>query len=76
MPTYNFLNNKTQKIKTEFMSISEMETYLVENPNMSLVLSTPSIVSGVDGLRKPDNAFRDLLGRIKRNNRRSTIDTR
>lgn len=75
MPTYRFRDEKN-KIEEIFMSISEMEEYRKDNPKKSLVPVAPSIVSGVDGLRKPDNAFRDLLRKIKKNNKGSIIDVR
>lgn len=76
MPTYRFRDEKSKKIEEVFMSISEMEDHLKNNPTVSLVPAAPAIVSGVDGLRRPDNAFRDLLRKIKKNNRGSNINIR
>lgn len=74
MPTYSIKDKATQKIDRMFMSISEMEKYIATHPNKSLVLSCPAIVSGVSGLRKPDEGFRDILRNIKSKHRKSTID--
>ena len=37
MPTYSFRNTKTGKEYEEFMSISERETLLKENPEIKLM---------------------------------------
>lgn len=73
MPTYSFRNTKTGKEYEEFMSISERETLLKENPEIEPMLTTPAIVSGVDGLRKPDDSFRDILRNIKKKHKGSDL---
>ena len=73
MPTYCFKNTKTGKEYEEFMSISERETLLKENPEIEPILTTAMIVSGVDGLRKPDDSFRDILRNIKKKHKGSDI---
>lgn len=78
MPTYRFLDNDTGEEFTDFMSISALDVYLSENPNLTqLVNGAPMIVSGVP--LKPDNGFRDLLKEIKKNHSqgltKSTINT-
>ena len=65
MPTYLFFNNDTGETYEDFMSISDRDEYLKENPHVTqLVNGAPMIVSG-RGMKKPDSGFRDLLGRIK-----------
>ena len=66
MPTYDFKNTKTGEVWEEFMTISERDQFMNANPHVVPVLSTPMIVSGVDGLRKPDDSFRDILRNIKK----------
>lgn len=66
MPTYNFINNDTGDEFEEFMGISEMEQYLLDNTNITLSVSAPAIVSGVP--KKPDSGFRDILNNIKKGN--------
>lgn len=78
MPTYSFLNNKTGEEFTEFMSISELDNFLKENPDIvQLVNGAPMLVSGVN--QKPDQGFRDLLKDIKKKHSggltKSTINT-
>jgi hypothetical protein len=78
MPTYRFLNNETGEEFEDFMSISALEVFLAENPNLTqLVNGAPMIASG-RGMTKPDNGFRDLLKEMKKKNSkgisRSTIN--
>jgi len=79
MPTYKFLNNDTGEEYEEFMSISALDAYLEENPNLTqLVNGAPALSSG-RGIGKPDAGFRDVLKQIKKNANkgitRSTINT-
>lgn len=78
MPTYIIRNNETGVEEEKFLRIAEMEELLKSNPSLSLVHrdSSAMIVSGVSaGRNKPDDSFRDILRRIKKNNRGSRIDT-
>jgi hypothetical protein len=76
MPKYTFENTKTGEVFDDFMSISQMETYLDENKHIRQQLSTPLIVSGVSsGKNKPDSGFRDILKTIKKRHPRSTVNT-
>jgi hypothetical protein len=79
VPTYKFLNTKTNEEFDEFMSISALEGYLKDNPHfVQLVSGAPAIVSG-RGHKKPDQGFRDVLREIKKKHSkgitRSTINT-
>ena len=47
MPTYTFINTKTNKEHTEMMTISEMETYLEQNPHIKQAIKSLNIVGGV-----------------------------
>lgn len=76
MPIYTFCNTITNIDEDIFMKYSEVELHLKNNPNLVMVISAPSIISGVEsGSNKPDEGFRDILRTIKKNNRRSTINT-
>ena len=79
MPTYKFLNNSTGEEFEDFMSISALDQFLSENPNVvQLINGAPAISSG-RGMGKPDSGFRDLLKEMKKKNSkgitRSTINT-
>lgn len=76
MPIYDFKNKETGELQPDvLMSISAMEKYLEDHPEMSLhISSAPEIADPVKlGIRKTPASFRDLLGHIKKKHRRSTI---
>jgi hypothetical protein len=76
MPRYTFVNTKTDEVFDEFMTISQMETYLEENTHIRQKIGAPLIVSGVSsGKNKPDSGFRDILKTIKKRHPRSTVNT-
>ena len=64
MPTYDLRNKKTGEVTEVQMTISEKEEYLKKNKHLEQVLGMPQIVSGTDGLRKPDDSFRDILREV------------
>jgi hypothetical protein len=76
MPRYTFVNTKTDEVFDDFMTISQMETYLEENPHIRQEIGAPQIVSGVSsGRNKPDSGFRDILKTIKKRHPRSKVNT-
>ena len=76
MPTYTFRDTITTVDEDIFIKYSEVESYLTNNPTKIKIVTSPSIISGVEsGRNKPDENFRDILRTIKKNNRRSTINT-
>lgn len=76
MPTYNLRNKNTGEETTQFMFMSELDQYLIDNPHMETVPASPAIVSGVASARmKPDDGFRDLLRTIKKANPKSDVNT-
>ncbi len=77
MPLYNFKNKTTEEVTERFMSISAMEQFLVENPDMEIYhASAPAIGDTVRmGMKKTPESFRNLLKNIsKRAGRRSTVN--
>ena len=76
MPTYDFENKKPGEGFEKLMTIAEKEQYLKNNPNIQQLLGMPKIVSGVDGLRKTDDSFRDILRNIdkKHKSRKNTMN--
>jgi hypothetical protein len=79
MPTYKFLNTSTGEEFEDFMSISALEQYLNDNPNITQLVNGAPLVHSGRGLGKPEQGFRDLLKDIKKKNSRgisrSTINT-
>ena len=76
MPTYQFRNKKTGEFEDHIhvLTISEMEQYEKDHPELEAAITAPLIHSG-RGLKKPEDGFRDLLKTIKRNNRKGQINT-
>ncbi len=70
MPTYSFIDNNTGEEFEEFMSISALDVYLKENPNLTQTVNGAPLISSGRGMGKPDNTFRDLLKEVKKNNSR------
>ena len=69
MPTYDFKNKDTGEVTELVMSISKMEQYCKDNPNMKQVISTSSnnIISNKDGsvLTKAGDGWKEVQDRIK-----------
>ena len=63
MPTYIFKNNKTDETYEKFLSMSEREEYLKDNPDVIQVPTAPAVVSGVGGI-KTDGGFNEVLSKI------------
>ena len=65
MPAYLFRDKETGDVWEEFMSYSQRQTYLDENPDIEPVVTAPAIVSGVAGItHKNDSGFNDMMSRI------------
>ena len=82
MPTYTFMNTKTNEIYDDIMSYSDMLSLLEHNPHIKKIIQPPKFAdpTRIDGARgKPDDAFRDRLKEIKKAHsgglRKSTINT-
>lgn len=74
MPTYTFRNKKTGEEYTRYLSLSDREKYLEENPDVEQLIVKPNgFVTGHN--MKPDDGFRDILRNIKKNYPGSTIET-
>jgi hypothetical protein len=77
MPTYTFVDNATGEYFEEFMSMSDLDDYVKNNPNVTQTIGAVNLIAGVP--KKPDDSFRDILRRIKKGNSkgltRSTINT-
>jgi hypothetical protein len=65
MPLYEVRNKNTGEIWEEFLSISAMEDYLRDNPDVERVISAPNIIGGIAGVtHKNDSGFNDMMSRI------------
>jgi hypothetical protein len=66
MPYYTFKDHNTNNTFTEFMKISEMEEYRLNNPHIELLPASPPIGDPHRlGLIKPSSQFTDKLKAIK-----------
>ena len=68
MPLYDFEDTKTGEQFELQLKISEKDDFLKANPNLKQLIGTPMIVGGVDGLRKPDEGFNEVLQKIGEQN--------
>ena len=80
MPNYQFLDTKTGEEYTKFLHISDLDEYLEGNVHVNQIIGAPAIGDSVrQGLKKPDEGFRDVLREIKKKNSigqtKSTINT-
>lgn len=76
IPSYNLTNLETGETKVEFMWVSELETFLKDNP--SWTVTPPDTNAVVDpwrmGRTKPADGFREILRGIKRHYKGSTVE--
>lgn len=77
MANYTFLNKTTNEEFDISMPISELDIYKNNNPHLEqLIVSVPRLGDPTRlGLKKPDAGFRDVLKKIKRAHRGSTVNT-
>ena len=65
MPVYTFINTKTDKEHTDYMTISEMEEYLSKNKHICQKIMPINIVGGVAGItHKNDQGWKETLSKI------------
>lgn len=75
MPYYKFVNKKTHEEHTELMGISEMEDYLLANPDLEVAPAAPLIGDSYRlGIKKNDSEWTEKLKKIKADHPGSTID--
>lgn len=76
MPEYLFHNKETNEEWTQWMSISERDKFLADNPHVEqLVFGAPTIGYRSGTSQKPDNGFRDVLREMKKKHRGAKINT-
>ncbi len=73
MPLYNLKNTETEEVFEKFMKISEMETFLSENPHIQQWHESAPSMSYND-VKKPDSGFREVLQKIKSKHKGNTIN--
>ena len=63
MPTYTFYNTETDEQFDDFMSWSQRETYLKENPHIEPMLTTAALV-GDHIVNRMDGGMKETFSRI------------
>tara|TARA_B100000424_G_scaffold167690_1_gene128963 strand:+ start:71 stop:379 length:309 start_codon:yes stop_codon:yes gene_type:complete len=77
MPTYTFENKKTKKTHTDFMSISEKESYLSKNKHIRQVITPINIIGGVQGVSyRSDQGWKETLSKVAEAHPRSPLADR
>ena len=67
MPTYNFRNKETGEEFEKEMRIAELDQYKEDNPHLEQFLTgTPSVVSGVNNVKKIPDWHKDNLKEMKK----------
>ena len=66
MPTYDIRNTETDEVEEVFMSISEKEKYLKDNPHLKQAFTkVASVVSGTISAGNVDNhGFKEVLQKV------------
>ena len=67
MPTYVFFNKKTKEVEEHFMSMSDKERFLKDNPNLKQQITAPNINFSERGgaLKKAGDGWKEVQDRIK-----------
>ena len=75
MPTYTFYNKDTDEQFDEFMSWSEREKYLKDNPHIEPMLTTAALV-GDHVVKKMDCGMKEVFSRISESHPNSPLSDR
>jgi len=77
MPTYEFVNKKTNKIEEHSMSISAYDSFKADNPHLERYYSNAPLFSysGTGDLagKKTDNTWKEVMHKIAENHPRSKL---
>jgi hypothetical protein len=76
MPTYEFLDTKTNEIFETIMKISEREEFLSNNPHIQPVISAPMLVSSVSTTGKVPDGFKEVLSKVAEKHPNSAVADR
>jgi hypothetical protein len=75
MPYYTIRNNQTNEVEDVFLSMSEKQTLLEENPHLEQIFTkAPMIGDPVHlGVKRIDSSFRNILKNVKKEHAHSTV---
>lgn len=75
MPTYTFRNKQTLEESTKFMSIRDYIQFVKDHDELETIITqAPPLGDSVRlGIRKPDDAFREVMHKIAEKNPKSNL---
>jgi hypothetical protein len=76
MPTYDFLNTQTGDVEERFLSLSQREQFLKDNPHMQQMIGATATVSGVSITGKVPDGFKEVLAKVSENHKQSSVANR
>jgi hypothetical protein len=78
MPTYNFIDTETGEEIEKFMSWTQREEFLKENPNIQAIITAPAIVSSRGGTndQKAGDGWREVLSKVAEKHPGSAVGER
>lgn len=79
MPTYTFLNSKTEEIEEHMMSMAKYDDFVKENPHLTRHFTSDDITFGDPvrlGIRKTDDGFKEVLSKINSANYKSNLGSK
>jgi glutathionyl-hydroquinone reductase len=78
MPSYDFLNTKTEEVEEHIMKMSEYDDFVKDNPHLQRQFTAPALISSAGGniVSQTSGDWRDHIKRIKKQSGRgNTIKT-
>jgi len=74
MPTYSFIDTDTEEEFEIFMSMSDREEFLKENPSVKpIMLSAPALVRGTNSNNKVPDGFKEVLSKVAESHKGSSV---
>ena len=64
MPTYTFQNTETEEIVDEFLSVSERDLFVKQNPHMKQIIGPVTIIGGHGDRVRTDDGFKSVLSKV------------
>ena len=64
MPTYTFQNSETEEIVDEFLSLSERDLFIKQNPHMKQIIGPANIIGGQGDRVRTDDGFKSVLSKV------------
>lgn len=76
MPTYTFIDKKTETVFDIVMKMSELDEYKKQNPEYSQIIGSPNIISGFNTTKKVPEGFKEVLAKVAENHKTSELADR